>query len=143
MASILEKLLALQPAPVEAAKPGKRWGPVTPGQLLALERSIARRKLERKAKRKPPAIDRMVVMMQPGKWYSAPDLARAIGGGRGEARRVEDTLRRRGLVARGRNGGWPGKRLGVGRTWRLYEPKWLYRLTDEGEAFRDMCVLAT
>ena len=143
MASILEKLLALHPAPVEPPKPGKRWGPVTPGQRAATAKSLERAAAQRKARRKAPAIERIVVLMEPGKYYSARDLARAIGGGRGEACRVEDTLRKRGLVVRARNGGWPGKRLAVGRTWRCYEPKWAYKLTEAGEAFRSLCILAT
>ena len=83
----------------------------------------------------------MVVLMEPGCWYSKMEIMRDIGGGRGDGCRFEDTLRKRGLVVRGRNGWWPGKRLAVGRTWRSYEPKWVYGLTDAGEAFRDMCVL--
>jgi hypothetical protein len=141
--SILDRILALNGTTVEQAPLGPRWGPVTPGQKAALERSIAQRAAERKARRKAPAIERMVVLMMSGKFYSAGDLARAIGGGRGEARRLEDTLRQRGLVVRRRNAAWPGKRIGAGRTWRLYEPKWLYRLTDAGEAFRNLCVLVT
>jgi hypothetical protein len=139
--SILDAVLALQPAPIEPEPTGPRWGKPSAAQRAATERSIARQKAERQARRKAPAIDRMVALMAPGGFYAAGDLARAIGGGRGEARRVEDTLRRRGLVMRGMNRGWPGKRIGVGRTWRLYEPKWLYRLTDAGEAYRDRCLL--
>jgi hypothetical protein len=140
--SILDAIIAIQPAPIEAEPPkGPRWGRLSPEQRAALDRSIARQKADRKTRRKPPAIDRMVVLMEPGRWYSAPDLARGIGGGRGEACRVGDTLRKRGLVVRAQNKGWPGRRLGVGRTWRLYEPKWLFRLTDLGEAWRNQCVL--
>lgn len=126
--SILDKILALQPPPVEHTKPSKKWGPVTPGQLAALERSIGNAAARRKAKRqRTRVIDRIAVIMKPGCWYSRGDLVRGIGGGRSDRNRLEDTMRKRGLVKRGLNSGWPGKRTGgVG-----------------GETYRESCLLTT
>lgn len=141
--SILDKILALQP-PTDPEKPGKRGGRVRPEQKMALARSIARQAAGRQAKRKRTrVIDRIAAIMEPGGWYSRGDLIRAIGGGRSDRNRLEDTMRKRGLVKRGLNAAWPGKRTGVGRTHRIYEPRWLYKLTALGESYREFCLLTT
>lgn len=145
MASILEKILALNPPPVEE-KPGPRWGKVTAAQRAALiksqERAAAQRKVRGRGRYGRPigtrAIDQIAMVMLPGHWYAAGDLARATGA---EKRRVGDTMLERRLVVKGRNKGWPGKQIGVGRTWRVREPKWFYRLTEAGERLREMCLL--
>jgi hypothetical protein len=141
--SILDKILALQP-PAEPTKPGKRWGPFTAAQQAALGRSIGQAAARRKAKRRRArVIDRIAAVMEPGGWYSRGDLVRGIGGGRSDRNRLEDTMRKRGLVKRGLNSAWPGKRTGVGRTYRIYEPRWLYQLTELGKVYRELCLLTT
>jgi hypothetical protein len=143
--SILEKILALHPPPVEE-KPGPRWGKVTAAQRAALiksqERAAVRRQARGRGRYGRPigtrAMDRIAMVMLPGRWYAAGDLARATGE---EKRRVGGTMLERGLVVRAMNKGWPGKQIGVGRTWRVREPKWLYRLTELGEGLREMCLL--
>jgi hypothetical protein len=139
--SVLEAILAMQPAPIEAKPTRPRWGRPSPEQRAALERAIARLKAQRKARRKPPAIERIAIAMLPGHWYSKMDVVRSIGGGRGDGCRFEDTLRRRGLVVRGRNAAWPSKPICVGRTWRRVEPRYFYKLSPKGEMFRDWCIL--
>jgi hypothetical protein len=83
-------------------------------------------------------MDRIAMVMLPGHWYAAGDLARATGEDRS---RVGGTLLERGLVVRARNKACPGKQIGVGRTWRVREPKWFYRLTELGESLRELCLL--
>jgi hypothetical protein len=140
--SILDKILALQPPPAEPTKPSRRWGPVIAAQRAALERSIGQAAARRQAKKKRTRIiDRIAAIMEPGGWYSRGDLVRAISGGRSDRNRLEDTMHKRGLVKRGLNSAWPGKRTGVGRTYRIYEPRWLYQLTGLGISYREFCLL--
>jgi hypothetical protein len=87
-----------------------------------------------------PVIQRIVCAMVPGSWHSRGDLMRAIGGGRGDRCRLDDTLRPRGLVKRALNSAW----VKVGKydcATGQRDPKWVYKLTEAGEQFRECCLL--
>jgi hypothetical protein len=81
--------------------------------------------------------DRMIRIMEPGKWYGVGDLARALGEPRSSRAKMTQVLVPRGLVMRARN---PARREKLD-PWKILagreqEPDWLYRLTEAGEAYR-------
>lgn len=120
-------------ADVEKALAGKRKARAArnAGNRAKLEQE---RKAIKARRRSPPGqgiADRMLRAMQPGEWYGAGDLARAVGAGRGARSKVAQTLLRRRLVERTRNPAWSSAPVDP---WRIMageirEPKWLYRLT--------------
>lgn len=84
-------------------------------------------------------IDRIVLAMEPDKWYCAGDLARATGA---RKRRAEE-LPRYGYAERAQNSAWPGYKV-VKELWPavcVREPKWFFRLTPLGEAVRAALVV--
>jgi hypothetical protein len=81
--------------------------------------------------------DRMIRIMEPGKWYGVGDVARALDEPRSSRAKMTQVLLARGLVTRTRN---------VARheqldPWQIMagreqEPDWLYRLSGSGEMHR-------
>jgi type IV secretory pathway VirB10-like protein len=142
--SVLDAVLAMQPVPVEVKPTGPRWGRRGPQQRAATERALERQAAaRRKVRQRAPVINRLVCCMEPGKWYARADVVRAIGGGRGDRCRFEDTLRKRGLVKRALNTTWAiARKCGEYPKW-LPQPKWFYQLTDLGVEFRKFCLLST
>ncbi len=88
--------------------------------------------------------ERMMAVMEPGKWYGARDIAELSGL---EVKGARSTLVQRllttGLVERVQNPAWAprGSPGGVGNPQQMManpevEPMWLYRLTELGEKRR-------
>ena len=72
--------------------------------------------------------DRIAAAMQPGEWYSRGDAAALAGYGRDERFQVGRQMVREGWVQRRANPEWrPVKGINI-------EPRWLYSLTEKGEA---------
>lgn len=111
----------------------------------ASDARAAQLRAERKAARRRPdgrtfgesIADRMLAAMAPGEWYGAHDLARAVNGPRDWHGKVLQVLRPRGYVERAPNPAWrpglPSRRYAAGEP---VAPRWLYRLTDLGQARR-------
>lgn len=84
----------------------------------------------------PPAPMRSVTVyetilgaMQPGNWYSTRDMADASGENYQSCKALGPKWLGLGWVERAQNPAWkPPERPGMAQ-----EPKWLYRLTQEGE----------
>jgi hypothetical protein len=81
--------------------------------------------------------DRMIRIMEPGKWYGVGDVARALDEPRSSRAKMRQVLLARGLVTRTKN---PAKREQLD-PWQIMagreqEPDWLYRLSGSGEAYR-------
>lgn len=91
--------------------------------------------------RKPPGAstsDRVLMAMQPGRWYAAPDALRLIGvEGKAVAPRATGTMQwllAKDRVERRENGYWP---VGYNRReWDTRTRKIEYRITAAGEARR-------
>ena len=125
-------------AEVEAAVAGKR-------RAARARRDVAQAKriavmelaeLERKARGTMQA--RILRAMEPGLWYGAYDVLRAVDAPKGSHVWFSREARSGGLVGRQRNPAWSAKPV---QPWRILsgeirEPKWLYRLTAAGEAKR-------
>lgn len=87
------------------------------------------------------AIDRIVLLMDPGRWYAGNDLLRGIGEPITSTGPRMLALRQKRLVVRRQNTAWP-KVLNLGMLCgTLTEPRWLYRLTELGEVTRGYLVL--
>jgi hypothetical protein len=76
-------------------------------------------------------FDRIIRLMEPGKWYARGDIVRWAGLGLNARGEMVRTLRAYALVERTRN---PDAGKGPSNN---PEPWWLYRLTPKGEALRE------
>jgi len=97
-------------------------------------------KARRPARPLPPPfgnriIDRIALVMEPGKWYGRDDLRRAVGRSQDGRWKVREMFVA-GLLARAQNPAWRGTVNPWEAMAGLAEPKWLYRLTPMGEALR-------
>lgn len=79
--------------------------------------------------------DRCVRAMRPGEWYADRDLQILMHAG--EDQPVQLVARKEGLIERRRNPDWKGQN----RYGEMQQPKWLYRLTEKGEARKELCEL--
>jgi hypothetical protein len=109
-------------------------------QRAARNRCYARQRargIKYRAKDGWSIADRMIRIMEPGKWYGVGDVARALGEPRSSRAKMTQVLLARGLVTRTKN----AARCKQLNPWQIMagreqEPDWLYRLSGSGEAYR-------
>jgi len=134
-----------------AGNKGRKFGPEVRAKFSAAQRArFARQRAERaalearnrelEAGRPREAIfdpvasviktDRLLGSLQPGVWYSTRDMSEAAPGvGYGTCKAWAALWWREGVMVRQQNPAWkPPERIGMPQ-----EPKWLYRLSLEGE----------
>jgi hypothetical protein len=136
----------------------RRGDPLPLAQIEAMRKGRERKKrkrrvaaIKRAAERDKPRrrkyhrnfgwsiADRIVRTMEPGCWYGAGDLAQAVGAPAKQGRsRIRQRLLRASLVERTANPEWTATHP---NPWEVMagaavEPRWLYRLTGAGEAYR-------
>jgi hypothetical protein len=112
-------------------------------QKAAAERSWKRYAEQYRARHWPKpgkrSADRLILSMEPGKWYSRGDLIRIAGLTMGDRIKIDQTLLRYALVQRARNPAWQGTEDGqMTKASDALEPLWLYRMTSQGEAYCDL-----
>ena len=79
---------------------------------------------------------RMLMAMEPTRWYGAPDLVALVGAPRG-TRTLPIALTRAGWLTRAENPAWAGQLSPQAfMAGAEPEPRWLYTLTEEGEKER-------
>jgi hypothetical protein len=101
------------------------------GKHAVLEQERKARKARRRSAPGQGIADKILQVMQPGEWYGAGDLVRAVGAGRDARCKLGQVLLPRRRVERARNPAWSTAPI---NPWRIMagevrEPKWLYRLT--------------
>jgi hypothetical protein len=89
-----------------------------------------------------PIHARMLMAMDPGKWYARSDLVRAAGVERNARGKVNQQLLARGMVERRRNPAYRGFERRGGHL-PVKEPEWLYRLTEAGQMQRELWTMLT
>ena len=83
--------------------------------------------------------DRLILSMEPGKWYGRGDLIQMADLTRSDRIKVDQVLLRYGLVQRARNPEWQGTCDGkMTKASDALEPMWLYRMTSRGEAYCEL-----
>lgn len=95
-------------------------------------------------------VDRIMALMEPGKWYGLEDLAKAAGLTHQQAGRVEQHFKEKGWATSVRSKAWDpegrpadlaAQGIGVARG-SEFEPKRLWQLTEAGEAEKMKVALA-
>ena len=112
-------------------------------QEAAAERSWKRYAEQYRARHWPKpgkrSADRLILSMEPGKWYGRGDLIQMADLTRSDRIKVDQVLLRYGLVQRARNPEWQGTCDGkMTKASDALEPMWLYRMTSRGEAYCEL-----
>jgi len=143
----------------EASKPrgpykGKKYGPEVRARMSAAQKArFATRRAElaealAKAKaldaQKPKPYDHLAAVshtdrifgsLVPGQWYARPDIATVSGVRYQPVKAYAVKFWKQGFLERIQNPAWkPPERVGMKQ-----EPRWLYRLTKEGEKRHAVC----
>lgn len=108
-----------------------------------VERARKRRRAERPGYTGPPVATRIARAMGAGRWLGRPDILAASDLSYGSIKMVTQRMWRAGLLERAQNPDWRaivyprGRRIETVEGFRGRPPRWLYRLTAEGEGLLD------
>lgn len=113
---------------------------------LAMERRRQERTIPRHKKIRPivTLAMRIAGALEPGCWYAEPDIRILSGVSRNSLHMRFKTMRRDGLLERREVPGWKPFEYRKGEQIHLIRnrpPRYLYRLTAEGEALREVALL--